>query len=459
MDESLGKAWPNDFMDRKPSSEFLKKYLLDNPQIKVLNVNSPWGSGKSFFLENWHNDLKLAHPCIFFNAWETDYSSEPLVALVTAVEQGTEVLTKTLEAEAKAKAIDVGSALIKSAVPLIAKGLFKKFLGANFDEVVEGAGDDAADSTEEMVKALIKEQSKSKDNVKGFKKCVSDRLEDYSMANGLSLPAFIFIDELDRCRPTYAIELLERIKHFFDLQDCRFVIASDSVELAHSIRAIYGQGFSSERYLSRFFDAEYRLDNSNIYAMARGCEAPPNITPLGICINGICSWKKAPAARADTMICMDEKYPEYAIILAGLARFFAVQIRELKRYAQQIKSMASSLPDHGLHYFWAAFLIFAKSSDNELYRDLLLGDKYETSLNGFKIKKGVEVSFVFNEQIVSIEDIASIYLQAMHSNHESMRRLLSHNEIWIRELANNIYSSRKEIASYKNLIELAHRLG
>lgn len=83
------------------------------------------------------------------------------------------------------------------------------------------------------------------------------------------LPMFVFIDELDRCRPNYAIELLENIKHIFDIPGIVFVIATDSKQLSHSINAVYGQNFASERYLKRFFDQEYNLIKPDNYAFAK----------------------------------------------------------------------------------------------------------------------------------------------------------------------------------------------
>ena len=67
------------------------------------------------------------------------------------------------------------------------------------------------------------------------------------------LPLFILIDELDRCRPNYAIELLENIKHIFDIPGIVFIVATDSKQLSHSINAVYGSKFASEKYLKRFF--------------------------------------------------------------------------------------------------------------------------------------------------------------------------------------------------------------
>ncbi|WVV48879.1 P-loop NTPase fold protein [Pseudomonas sp. NA13] len=174
----------------------------------------------------------------------------------------------------------------------------------------------------------------------------------------LRTPAFIFIDELDRCRPTYAIELLERVKHFFELEDCRFIVASDSTQLAHSVRAVYGEKFYSERYLSRFFDAEFRLDNSNMLAIAKQTQCGLSCVALQISTSGYANayGLESPLEPKSGTICTDEKnYPEHALILVGLARYFKVELREMLRYAQQINSMTSALPSHNFHYFWAAF--------------------------------------------------------------------------------------------------------
>ncbi len=72
-------------------------------------------------------------------------------------------------------------------------------------------------------------------------------------------PLIVMIDELDRCRPSYAIELLEVAKHLFSVDHIVFVLAVNRSELAHSIRALYGSDFDAEGYLRRFFDVDFRL--------------------------------------------------------------------------------------------------------------------------------------------------------------------------------------------------------
>lgn len=69
----------------------------------------------------------------------------------------------------------------------------------------------------------------------------------------------MFVDELDRCRPTYAVDLLERIKHLFNIDNVIFVISLDKQQLHISLSAVYGQDINSDEYLRRFIDLEYML--------------------------------------------------------------------------------------------------------------------------------------------------------------------------------------------------------
>ncbi|WP_292455784.1 P-loop NTPase fold protein [Methylibium sp.] len=55
----------------------------------------------------------------------------------------------------------------------------------------------------------------------------------------------VFIDELDRCRPTFAIELLERIKHLFDVPNIVFVLSIDKSQVEVSTSSVYGVGINA----------------------------------------------------------------------------------------------------------------------------------------------------------------------------------------------------------------------
>ena len=67
------------------------------------------------------------------------------------------------------------------------------------------------------------------------------------------------IDELDRCRPSYAIELLESAKHIFSVDGVVFALSTNRQQLEASIKGVYGDSFSATDYLERFFDISFRL--------------------------------------------------------------------------------------------------------------------------------------------------------------------------------------------------------
>lgn len=92
--------------------------------------------------------------------------------------------------------------------------------------------------------------------IRSFKTALQNVASSLSSKNR---PLIIAIDELDRCRPSYAVELLEIVKHFFSVENIVFVLAIDKPQLSHAIKAIYGNEFDSTGYLRRFIDLDFRL--------------------------------------------------------------------------------------------------------------------------------------------------------------------------------------------------------
>lgn len=72
-----------------------------------------------------------------------------------------------------------------------------------------------------------------------------------------------FIDELDRCKPNYAIGMLERIKHYFDDERVTFIFSISLSQLQHTVNRFYGSGFDATRYLDKFFDLRISLPPIN----------------------------------------------------------------------------------------------------------------------------------------------------------------------------------------------------
>ncbi len=88
----------------------------------------------------------------------------------------------------------------------------------------------------------------------------------------------IFIDELDRCRPTFAVKLLERVQHFFDNERITFVFAVNLYELKNTIQKLYGSNFNGDRYLDRFFDFVMSIPDPDLESYYQNMDDPMHIS-------------------------------------------------------------------------------------------------------------------------------------------------------------------------------------
>ncbi|WP_339539448.1 KAP family P-loop NTPase fold protein [Pseudomonas sp. RA_15y_Pfl2_54] len=453
MDEDFG-VWADDLMGRKTSAEFLTRYLLANDHVKVLNVNSAWGAGKSFFLERWAKELNSKHVCVYFNAWESDYSSEPLVALMAALEQQLVDSSSAEATEIGRTAINTVSKLIKKGTPLVVRGLFMKFTGVNFNDLIGEGGDDAAGK---LVEDLVAEHASAEKNVEEFKEALRERFLQARENEGKNTPVFIFIDELDRCRPTYAIELLERIKHFFDMDDCKFIIASDSKQLAHSIKVVYGQSFGSSQYLRRFFDAEFSLDNRNIFKFVQSVLPAIDSYLVGINVQGRTvithgkyNSERTVSANGSTFCSDSMEFDENTLLTVALCKIFNVQLREILNYVRQIKA-ASDFMDGSVHFFCLAILIFARAQGSDFYLELLSGD--ESALRKH-CPLGAALTVHMNTELVTINDLLFFHVSIMRGVE---LRFEDTTPMWKKRVYSD-YTEKPKLRKYKPVVDLAHQL-
>jgi hypothetical protein len=115
------------------------------------------------------------------------------------------------------------------------------------------------------VEDRIKDYESGKSEIEEFRKSlISLTTEVEKLKPDVSAKVVVIIDELDRCRPTYAVQLLERIKHLFDVPGVVFVLGIDRSQLNHSIRALYGSDFNAQGYLKCFIDVDYRLPEPKV---------------------------------------------------------------------------------------------------------------------------------------------------------------------------------------------------
>src|ERR1041385_3321058 len=73
-------------LSRKSSAEVLTDFVSSLTEPFVLAIDSPWGTGKTTFLKMWLQLLRnQKFHCLYFNAWETDFTDSPLVSLIGEV--------------------------------------------------------------------------------------------------------------------------------------------------------------------------------------------------------------------------------------------------------------------------------------------------------------------------------------------------------------------------------------
>jgi hypothetical protein len=281
------ETFTEDKLERAKYAKFLTKYLksssyneeTDTHSNYVLNLNSEWGAGKSYFLRRWAYDLKVKHPVVYIDAWKQDYSEDPLMTVISSlISQLKDQAPKSVEAFKPPKKL-IG--LLKAAAPAVARGITKRYLGIDPVKIMESDDDmnheDLIDDEEgkpidmgiaasKVVGHLISEHDAKSKAIESLKVTVGQWVKSV-VNNGKNSPAFIFIDELDRCRPSYAVEMLETIKHIFDIQGVIFVVATDTEQLQHAVKAIYGEGFDARTYLARFFDSRFSLKSPNFKSL------------------------------------------------------------------------------------------------------------------------------------------------------------------------------------------------
>lgn len=263
------ELFPVDTLNRGRYAKFLHDYLVDNSANNgyVLNLNAQWGAGKTYFINRWMNSIKEKHPVVYVDAWKQDYSDDPMLTVISSIINAFEVHLP--DGNQKAIALqNKATRFFKAAAPLLAKGLIKKATGINIDEIDPGDENKSlntdlynlsGEAGAALAKCLVDDHNEKLKTVEYLRSDIKSLIDAIDPKKNLKTPAFVFIDELDRCRPSYAVEMLEVIKHFFELENIVFVVATDTEQLQHAVKAVYGEGFDAQTYLGRFFRRRYSL--------------------------------------------------------------------------------------------------------------------------------------------------------------------------------------------------------
>lgn len=258
--ETIDAAISQDPLRRHDEVErFLQMLLAVEPPYTIL-VNAPWGSGKTFFIKQAERVLRMANPAleqdaarldsifgttakdllttpflpIYFNAWEDDHFDNPILPILATI--ATSVNESTVHGNEDLK---------KCFGEIIETAISMKFgLSLNVNNIIEGIN--GVDFL-----ASYKEE-------KQLRSRIDELVGNY--LPGIANRAVIFIDELDRCRPEFAVKVLEQAKTLFQQDNIVVVYSTDISQLANSLEGVYGPNFDGVKYLERFYDKRIELN-------------------------------------------------------------------------------------------------------------------------------------------------------------------------------------------------------
>lgn len=224
--------------------------ITRNEKSNVYSIAAPFGIGKTFFCEGLKAYLaEKGFPCIGYNVWEVDFYEDPLTPLICEI---TENLHQRFETDDTTKELlnkltFFGKAII-SAIKIEAK---IPLLGS-----ITIDGDKGMKRCEKAVQA-----AQNKDicnNYREYRQAVQDFKNCLAQIAKHNNPLVIIIDELDRCRPDYAVKVLETIKHFFDIDGLCFVLSMDEGQLKNSVQQLYGP-LNFAEYMRKFVNYSFAL--------------------------------------------------------------------------------------------------------------------------------------------------------------------------------------------------------
>jgi hypothetical protein len=242
-------------LNRQQYADILTNIVQNYAEGFVLAINNEWGTGKTTFVKMWRQQLEdQEFKTLYFNAWENDYADDVLVALLSELEE-----LKIKDSEAKYKTVlEKAAPFVKKIIPGVTKAAAKM---VGLDELLQAAIDGTISvGVDEMEKAITS-YIKRKEGVKEFR----ESLEKFVESVASKRPVVFIIDELDRCRPNYAVSVLEQMKHLFSVPGIVFVLSIDKVELGNAVRGAYGsEKIKADEYLRRFIDLEYSLPEPTV---------------------------------------------------------------------------------------------------------------------------------------------------------------------------------------------------
>ncbi|MFS1439565.1 P-loop NTPase fold protein [Shewanella sp. 10N.286.48.A6] len=238
---------------RKSIAEKVISLLKADIDISPMVIDGSWGTGKTEFCHKLINLMHGSdtHHLIYIDAFKADHADEPLMTVLA------EIIKVLPDDESKQGFMKKTLPAVRYGLKTIAKAGVSHLLrqdvadvADDFDKQIQSAADKAIDAT---VESVLKVHVKADKNLKALQAALAEI--------AVTKPIILFVDELDRCRPNFAVDMLEIIKHTFDVEGVNFVLITNTQQLKASVNHCYGHAVDAQRYLDKFIKFRFELSS------------------------------------------------------------------------------------------------------------------------------------------------------------------------------------------------------
>jgi hypothetical protein len=247
-----------DRLDRQRYATRLTGFVERLGAGAVIALDAPWGGGKTWFGRNWAAQLRSnQHKVAFIDAFEQDYIEDPFMIIAA------ELATLLDDGEGSAGALRSGAAsVMKAILPLASRvilntvgrlALGSSDLGEGFQRAIDDVREGVADRAEKLIEKKLEEHEEEMKSFAAYRQALAE------FAAKQDRPVVVFVDELDRCNPVFAVRLIERIKHFFEIPNVVFVLLLNRNQLEQAVKGMFGEQTDAAAYLSKFVRFFFRL--------------------------------------------------------------------------------------------------------------------------------------------------------------------------------------------------------
>ncbi len=282
LDITDDEGFQRDIFGAKEAGERLANVVADLEGHSVIVLDGGWGTGKTTFIKQWAGLLRTkgGHPVVYLDAFGSDHLSDPFFAMLAQVldyfdQRELKDLSATLAAAAKGVLRAIPAVAARRLLPVATGGVVSL---ADFEGLKTSLKDASSDPTEDWFSEQLQAARSEAASTRRFKKVLGDVVEKAAMGSsspprasagsgeevpsseGRKAPLIFIIDELDRCKPSFALSVLERMKHVFSANGVCFVLVTNLKELTAMVRDAYGLEHP-ERYLEKFYHLRVEIES------------------------------------------------------------------------------------------------------------------------------------------------------------------------------------------------------